>query len=135
MATKKKGTTKVNKQEQERAAAVAQEAEEQKPMEAEDLKIGYAVGMTPDGEFVFQVFGQDPGLVELLGVHRYAEMLCGCLNGVSLGAAPLSQRACPCSRRWSRWRRRAAHSSIRAAVRHLPSPASSCSGRLRRPAC
>lgn len=48
--------------------------EKEKTYSNEDFKVGYAVGMTPEGEFVFQVFGKDTGLVELLGIHRYGGM-------------------------------------------------------------
>ncbi len=38
----------------------------------EDLKVAYIVGLTPDDNFVFELFGQKPGLVELLGIHHHA---------------------------------------------------------------
>lgn len=41
-------------------------------LSAADLRMGYLVGLTKDGNFVFQVVGQEPGLVELLGLHQYA---------------------------------------------------------------
>lgn len=37
-------------------------------------RVGYAVGITEDGQFDFAVFGSEPGLVELMGLHKYAEM-------------------------------------------------------------
>jgi len=56
----------------EEQAPVAEELQEEKPMDLNDLKIGYVVGLTEDNNFVFQVFGQQRGLVELLGVHGHA---------------------------------------------------------------
>ena len=38
----------------------------------EDLKIGYVVGLTAEDRFVFELFGQNKGLVELLGIHQHA---------------------------------------------------------------
>ena len=38
----------------------------------EDLKIGYVVGLTQEDRFVFELFGQNKGLVELLGIHQHA---------------------------------------------------------------
>ena len=40
----------------------------------EDLQVGYAVELTSAGEFNFVVFGSDPGIVELMGLHKYAEL-------------------------------------------------------------
>lgn len=37
-----------------------------------DLKIGYVVGLSQEGNFVFDLFGTDKGLVELLGIHEHA---------------------------------------------------------------
>jgi hypothetical protein len=38
----------------------------------EDLKIGYVVGLTQEDRFVFELFGHNKGLVELLGIHQHA---------------------------------------------------------------
>ncbi len=38
-----------------------------------DLRMGYVVGVTEDGNFVFEIVGKEQGLVELLGLHRFAE--------------------------------------------------------------
>jgi len=38
-----------------------------------DVSVGYVVALRGDGEFVFEFFGQNPGLVELLGLHKYSE--------------------------------------------------------------
>jgi len=45
---------------------------EQQQVNLEDLKVGYVVGLTEEGDFVFELFGKDPGLVELLGIHQHA---------------------------------------------------------------
>lgn len=37
-----------------------------------DLRVGYVVGMTDDGNFVFDIFGKQKGLVEVLGLHYHA---------------------------------------------------------------
>ena len=38
----------------------------------EDLKIAYVVGLTEEDQFIFEMFGQDRGLVQLLGIHQHA---------------------------------------------------------------
>lgn len=53
------------------AQEVAQ-PQEGKGLTLDDLKVGYVVGLTEEGNFVFELFGKDPGLVELLGVHQHA---------------------------------------------------------------
>jgi hypothetical protein len=37
------------------------------------VRIGYIVAVTKEGKFLFEVLGQDPGLIELLGVHAHAK--------------------------------------------------------------
>jgi hypothetical protein len=37
------------------------------------LKVGYVVGLTEEGNFVFEILGSQRGLVELLGIHQYAD--------------------------------------------------------------
>ena len=37
-----------------------------------DLSVGYVVGLTNSGDFVFEVLGEHPGLVQLMGLHQYA---------------------------------------------------------------
>lgn len=57
---------------------VKEQVEEEDVPEKEDtqqpteLKIGYVVGLTPEGRFVFELLGQERGLVELLGIHQHA---------------------------------------------------------------
>lgn len=34
--------------------------------------VGYTVALTKDNVFVFDVFGEEQGLVQLLGIHQYA---------------------------------------------------------------
>ncbi len=33
------------------------------------IKCGYVIGVREDGEFVFEILGTNPGLIELLGLH------------------------------------------------------------------
>lgn len=40
----------------------------------QEAKVGYVVGINGEGMFDFQVFGSEPGLVELLGLHQYASL-------------------------------------------------------------
>ena len=46
--------------------------EEKKERTLNDLKIGYVVGLEENGDFLFELFGTDRRLVELLGLHKYA---------------------------------------------------------------
>lgn len=48
--------------------------EGQKQVSLEDIRVGYIVGLTKAGDFVFDVLGQDKGLVEVLGINQYATM-------------------------------------------------------------
>lgn len=41
--------------------------------ELPEVSCGYVVGIKPNGEFVFEVVGTEPGLVQLLGLHEYAK--------------------------------------------------------------
>ena len=81
------GEATVTKTKEERAAAVAQEVAadapvqettpetaEQKSLTLDDLKVGYLVGLTEDGNFVFELFGKNKGLVEILGLHGHATL-------------------------------------------------------------
>lgn len=45
---------------------------EQTPEPEVELEHGYVVGLDKDGKFVFQLLGKKSGLVELLGIHQYA---------------------------------------------------------------
>ena len=54
------------------AEEVPTEKMEQQQISLNDLRMGYVVGITPGGEFVFELLGQSKGLVELLGLHRHA---------------------------------------------------------------
>jgi hypothetical protein len=51
-----------------------EETETTSPASPEDDEIAcaYVVGIKKSGEFVFEVSGEDPGLVQLLGLHEYA---------------------------------------------------------------
>lgn len=42
------------------------------PVALEDLKCGYVVGLTQDDRFIFELFGTNKGLVELMGIHQHA---------------------------------------------------------------
>ena len=79
--TKKSSTKKETVAETVEAAAeaveIAAEATETEggaptSVSLEDLKIGYVVGLTAEDRFVFELFGQNKGLVELLGIHQHA---------------------------------------------------------------
>jgi hypothetical protein len=37
------------------------------------LRCGYFIGVRENGEFVFDVLGTSPGLIELLGLHTVVE--------------------------------------------------------------
>jgi len=43
-----------------------------KEVRLEDTKIAYIVGMDQEGNFLFQVFGKEPGLLQLMGIHAHA---------------------------------------------------------------
>ncbi len=46
---------------------------EEKKLTLDDLTIGYVVGLTADGNFVFDSFGKDKDLVGILGIHEHAK--------------------------------------------------------------
>lgn len=59
---------------EEKPEADAPTAESDTPsVEVPDLDYGYVVGVKPDGQFHFEALGSNQGLVQLLGVHKYAE--------------------------------------------------------------
>jgi hypothetical protein len=70
------GTKKTKKEQAPKDMETKPVQEENPPQEEnlreEDLKIGYVVGITPDGKFIFRVMGKEKGLLELLGIHEYA---------------------------------------------------------------
>lgn len=86
--------TKVNENEKARMSAVAQEATEDiettaqvaEPLPVEqvgqttplksldDFKVGYIVALTEDDNFVFDVFGSQKGLLEVMGLHQHATL-------------------------------------------------------------
>lgn len=57
---------------QEVRTSAEEPAPEKKALNPADVKVGYAVGLSKDGEFFFDVFGTEAGLVQLLGIHEYA---------------------------------------------------------------
>jgi hypothetical protein len=52
--------------------AVATPEQLAKDVALEDTVISYIVGMDKDGNFLFQVFGKEAGLLQLLGIHAHA---------------------------------------------------------------
>lgn len=56
----------------ENEAEAAQTEQQPEQINLNDMKIAYVVGLAPNGDFVFDVYGQQKGLVELLGVHQHA---------------------------------------------------------------
>lgn len=40
--------------------------------EQPQVRVGYTVALLGDGNFHFEILGEDKGLVELLGIHQYA---------------------------------------------------------------
>lgn len=64
------------KADEEDAVAPAADAEEK---EESPVRVGYTVGVREDGNFVFQITGEKPGLVEILGTHVYASKKIGLL--------------------------------------------------------
>ena len=51
---------------------VSTPVEPAKEIRLEDTKIAYVVGMDQEGNFIFQVFGKEAGLLQLLGIHAHA---------------------------------------------------------------
>lgn len=51
---------------------VDQEGQQPQQVNVDEMQIAYLVGLQPDGNFFFQVFGKSQGLVELLGLHTHA---------------------------------------------------------------
>ena len=56
------------------AAEPVGDDKQQKQVSLDDIKVGYIVGLTKSGDFVFDVLGQEKGLVEVLGIHKYADL-------------------------------------------------------------
>jgi hypothetical protein len=59
-----------------------------------EMDCAYIVGVKPDGGFVFEVLGDNPGLVQLLGLHKYAEHRLEVAKDINQGYGPalLSQQ-------------------------------------------
>jgi len=55
--------------------------DEGKQLSLQDLQCGYIVGMTEDGNFVFELVGQKRELLSLLGLHQYANERVRVLHG------------------------------------------------------
>lgn len=45
---------------------------QQQTLSLDDLKAGFVVGLSKDGNFVFNVLGKEPGLLDLLGLQQLA---------------------------------------------------------------
>jgi ATP-dependent 26S proteasome regulatory subunit len=61
--------------ENEPVEAVTEESQStEQQLQLADLKVGYVVGLTDDGNFVFDIFGKKKGLVEILGLHQHASL-------------------------------------------------------------
>ena len=39
-----------------------------------EMTCGYVVGVQPNGDFVFEVIGSHPGVVQIAGLHKYASV-------------------------------------------------------------
>ncbi|GAG10769.1 unnamed protein product [marine sediment metagenome] len=63
----------------DRLEAVAEEAateadvEKPKGLTMDDVKVGFISGLTNDDDFVFEIIGKDPTLIELMGLVNFAE--------------------------------------------------------------
>ena len=51
---------------------VVEEVPTKKAQSLDDLEVGYVVGLTDEGNFIFDVFGKRKGLVEILGLQQHA---------------------------------------------------------------
>jgi hypothetical protein len=49
-----------------------QEPQSEKPPERLEFKAGFTIALGVDGRLIFKLHGQDPGLVELLGLAELA---------------------------------------------------------------
>jgi hypothetical protein len=76
-----------------RKPPVITEAEFTDPEESEDevetsdektLRFGYTVGVNDDGSFVFDLHGEDKGIVQLLGLTRFAEYQIERMHNIAL---------------------------------------------------
>jgi hypothetical protein len=70
--SKKKTETKKNEETSIETAEFSKEETEQTPVALEDLKCGYVVGLSQEDHFIFELFGTNKGLVELMGIHQHA---------------------------------------------------------------
>lgn len=64
---------------QEEVTDIVKERIENAVDETEDVQevsvvAGYTVGLQDNGGFIFQIHGDEPNLIELLGLHAYASM-------------------------------------------------------------
>jgi hypothetical protein len=68
--TPKKSNKKQTKEEE--LQKEVQETQPDKGISLDDLDTAYVVGLTKDGDFVFELLGTNKGLVQLLGVNQHA---------------------------------------------------------------
>ena len=61
-----------NKETKEIKEPTEQLKQEASSVTLEDLKIAYIVGLTEEDQFIFELFGKEKGLVQLLGIHQHA---------------------------------------------------------------
>jgi hypothetical protein len=50
----------------------------------QDLSCGYVVGVKKDGSFVFQVLGEEKGVIQLLGLNQFAKKQINTLTDANL---------------------------------------------------
>lgn len=62
---------------------------EQQTVDVNEMQIAYLVGLQPDGNFFFQVFGQKQGLVELMGLHQHVTHRLTMLQDQKVGAGDM----------------------------------------------
>jgi len=62
--------TKAQPEEPKKEAAPSKPQTEVKQLP--EMTCGYVVGLQPTGDFVFEVIGSRPGIVEIAGLHKYA---------------------------------------------------------------
>lgn len=51
------------------------EQTQEQPISMDMMQAGYGVALAPDNTFKFQVFGTQPGMLQLLGLHKYAGIM------------------------------------------------------------
>lgn len=62
---------------------------EPQTIDVNEMQIAYLVGLQPDGNFFFQVFGKNQGLVELMGLHQHVTRRVQMLQDQKSGAGDM----------------------------------------------